>query len=82
MQMITHFMIMQLNYPVVSSLFFGIIFEFVNFDIIPTDPIYGYFFAFDSEPYSEQAKETGYESSLFIENSGSFLIFVFLIILT
>ncbi len=82
MQMITHFMIMQLNYPAVSTLFYGLIFEFVNFDIVPTDPIYGYVFAFKNEPYSEQAEETGYESGLFIVNSGSFLIYVCLIILT
>lgn len=57
-------------------------FEFVNFDILPTDLIYGAAFNYDSDPISERAEEIGYESGLFIENSGSFLIYVVLISLT
>ena len=51
--LITHFMIMQLNYAAAVSLFFGALLEFVTFDVVPTDDIYGAVFDFDSEPFSE-----------------------------
>ena len=79
LQLITHLMMMQLNYPASSALFFGQIFEYVTFDLVPTDEIYGEVFDFDSEPYSNEAEQTGYESRLFIENTGSCLIFVAII---
>ena len=80
MNIITHLHIMQLNYPASISIFFGTIFGFVTFDILPVDNIYGAIFDFDSEPYTETAAETGYESLYMIENTGCLLIFLFLIL--
>ena len=37
---ITHFNMMQLSYPKVSTAFFAGIFTFVNFDILPADKVY------------------------------------------
>ena len=53
LQLITHLMMMQLNYPASSGLFFEQIFTYVTFDFIPTDEIYGEMFAFESNSYSE-----------------------------
>ena len=80
--MITHFMIMQLNYPPTAVLFFGLIFEFVTFDIVPTEFLYEIMFGFNSDSISEQAENIGYESQYFIENSGSFFIYLILIAIT
>ena len=84
--MITHLMMMQLNYPVTAALFFGSIFEYVTFDILPTDDIYGKVFELveeseEFEPYSEQADATGYGSRYAIINTGSCFIFVNIMIL-
>ena len=86
LQMITHLMMMQLNYPVTAALFFGSIFEYVTFDILPTDDIYGKVFELveeseEFEPYSEQADATGYGSRYAIINTGSCFIFVNIMIL-
>lgn len=47
--------------------------------MVPTDEIYSSIFHFDSEPYSQEADDIGYSSSLFIENTGTLLIYCFLI---
>ena len=78
---ITHYMIMQLNYAAAVSIFYSTLFEFVTFDIVPTDEIYAEIFDFDSEPYSEEADNIGYGSRLFIENTGSLFIYAILIAL-
>jgi len=48
--------------------------------MIPTEEIYEYFFGWTNVPYSEAADNIGYGSRVFIENTGSMLIY-FLIIL-
>ena len=68
-------MIMQLNYAAAVAIFFSSVFEFVTFDIVPTDDIYGEIFNFESDPYSEEADSIGYGSRLVIENTGSLLIY-------
>lgn len=76
---ITHLMIMQLNYAASASYFFSFLFEFVTYAIIPTDDIYGSIFGFESDPLSEQADNIGYGSRFVIENTGSLLIYLFVI---
>ena len=66
---------MQLNYAATVAIFFSSVFEFVTFDIVPTDEIYGEIFDFESDPYSEEADRIGYGSRLVIENTGSLLIY-------
>ena len=78
---ITHFMIMQLNYAAAVSVFYGSLFEFITFDIVPTDDIYGEIFDFDSDPYSEEADNIGYGSRLFTENTGSLLVYIVIVAL-
>ena len=38
--MITHMMLMQLRYPVVATIFYSKIFEFVTFDLFHTAELY------------------------------------------
>lgn len=76
LSLITHLMMMQLNYPGNCVVFYGVVFNFVTFDVIPTDGIYGPIFNFDDEPFSEQAAVIGYESLHVITNSGSIPIFM------
>ena len=76
---ITHLMMMDLNYPVSSQMFFETVFTFVTFDIIPwTEEIYNYIFGWINIPYSPQMEEVGYPSQRIIENSGSITIFIVL----
>ena len=46
-------MMMQLIYSAGVSYFYSLLFEFVTYDIIPTDDIYEEIFEFDSDPYSD-----------------------------
>ena len=78
---ITHFMIMQLNYAAAVSVFYSSLFEFITFDVVPTDEIYGNIFEFESDPYSDEADDIGYGSRIFIENTGSLLVYLIVIAL-
>ena len=80
MQPIVHLMMMQLNYPASTALFYGAIFEYVTFDLLPIEDIYIAIFAFDSEPYSEEADAVGYSSRYWIENTGCLTLYFVLII--
>ena len=71
-------MMMQLNYPVSSVLFYSIMIEFVTFDIIPTDNFYEKLFGFENYPLSQQTDEIGYSSRYLIFNAGSIPIFMLL----
>ena len=75
-------MMMQLNYPSAVTLFYAGIFEFVTFDTVPSDEIYGEVFDFgdDDSPFSEQCDAVGYGSRQTIINSGSITIFFVLMI--
>ena len=42
--MIVHFMILQLNYAAICSFYFGLLIEFVTFDIFPMEEIHAFFF--------------------------------------
>ena len=82
--MITHFMMMQLLVPQNAAIFYGGLFEFVTFDIIPTDDIYDKLFdeGWRTEPYSPEADGIGYGTRLLFSNLGSvFWIIIFLAIL-
>ena len=64
-------------YPAAALIFYAGIFEFVTFDIIPTDRLYDKLFAFENDvPFSDRAKDIGYESRYAIPNSGSMPIFI------
>ena len=76
--LITHFMMIQLSYPVSSVLFYSIMIEFVTFDLIPTDNFYNKLFGFENEALSQQADEIGYSSRYVIFNAGSIPIFMLL----
>ena len=78
--LITHLMMMQLNYPAESNLFFSTIFEYVTFDLLPVEDIYGEVFIWENVPYSDQAEAIGYESRYAIDNTGSLLIYILLIV--
>lgn len=77
--MITHLQMMQLNVPPSAIIFFSALFEFVTFDIVPTEDIYAKTFAWDNIPYSESADNIGYASRQIIENTGSVPIFLLII---
>ena len=76
LSLITHLMMMQLNYPANCVIFYGVVFNFVTFDVLPTEGLYGEIFGFVNIAYSEQAANIGYESHYAISNSGSIPIFM------
>ena len=63
LSIITHFMMMQLNYSASVSYFYSFLFEFVTYDVVPSDDIYDEVFKFDSPAFSVQAENIGYASS-------------------
>ena len=79
LQFITHLMMMQLNYAAGVSYFYSFLFEFVTYDVVPSDDVYAELFDFDSDPFSEQAANIGYSSRYTIENTGSLLISIFVL---
>ena len=79
LSMITHLQMMQLNVPPSAIIFFSALFEFVTFDIVPTEDIYEKTFAWENVPYSESADNIGYASRQIIENTGSVPIFLLII---
>jgi hypothetical protein len=78
---ITHAMMMQLMYPEVTLVFYSSVFDFVTFDMIPTEYIYPLILTLANVPYSEAAEKIGYESRYIIWNSGSITIYIFIYIL-
>ena len=77
---ITHFFIIDLNFPGVVNEFYSSIFEYASFDILPHSLIYGEVFVFDDKPYSDQASAIGYDSRYIIPNSGTITIFFFVLL--
>ena len=74
---------LALNYPASSITFFAIIFEYVTFDVIPTDNLYKQLFGFSlDDPYSAQADNVGYPTRIFIGNLGSIPIFMLINLLS
>ena len=72
-------MMMQLKFPASAMIFYAALFEFVTFDLIPTDELYQKIFDFENkEPYSDEADNIGYSSRYLIFNSGSLTLFIFL----
>ena len=80
LSMITHMQMMQLNVPPTAIIFFSALFNFVTFDLIPTEEIYNSVFAWENVPYSESAENIGYASRQIIENTGSVPIFLLIIL--
>ena len=77
LQMITHFMMMQIVLSETAVLFYAQIIEFAVFDIVPTQYIYPLLFFFKSDSaFSEEAEAIGYASRYFIINTGSVTIFI------
>ena len=73
---VTHLMMMQLNYPATIALFFSKVFEFVTFDIIPTELFLPYIFDLPEGAYSDEADSIGYYSRYIVLNAGSITIFL------
>ena len=71
-------MMMQLIYSAGVSYFYSLLFEFVTYDIIPTDEIYEVMFEIDSDPYSDQADLIGYGYRYALLNTGSLLFYIIL----
>ena len=77
LQLIVHFMMMQIILSELCMIFFRAIIQYVIFDIIPTDYFYPLIFFFQNDSaYSEQAETLGYVSRYLIINTGSITIFI------
>ena len=53
--LVTNLMMMNLKYPATISLLFSKVFEFVTFDIIPTELFYPYIFDLPEGAFSDEA---------------------------
>ena len=56
--------------------FLDVFLEFVKFDVLPSDLIWGFFFTLPDATGAERVARVGYESSYFFPNTGSMPIFV------
>lgn len=74
--LVTHFMLMKLMFPPITVVFFSGLFEYVTFDLIPTEDLYAYLFGWTNVAYSEEAESIGYPSRFFIENAGSIPLYI------
>ena len=69
-------MMADVDTPENAVLFYSNIFEWITFDLLPTDLIYGLVLDFlNDTPYSDKADEVGYGSRFIIPNSGSLPIY-------
>ena len=53
LSIIAHLIMMSLSYPLVVNNFYGPVLEFANFDLIDTEDLYEFLFAFEDDPYSD-----------------------------
>ena len=73
----THVMMAELDTPENAVLFYASIFDWITFDLFPTDYLYGLILNFvNDSPYSDKADDVGYGSRFLILNSGSISIFI------
>jgi hypothetical protein len=70
--------LINLNYSPNLLQFFGLLFPYITFDVLPSDDIFEWMFtlsALDDKPITDMFDEVGYGSQLLYENLGSLLIF-------
>ena len=76
-------MIMQLKYPRETAVFYKHIFEFITFDLIPTEDLYDAIFEFlNDSPFSNESDAIGYGSRYLVLNSGSVTVMLAMIGIT
>lgn len=78
---VTHFVLLDLEYPVNIQEFFGLIFPMITFDVFPTDDLYQAQFQvndMEDDALTEQFDLVGYGTMICFSNLGSLLIFMFL----
>ena len=80
--MMTHIMLINVEYPLNAQLFTGSIFPLIAFDMVPTDDLYVNLFPalddVEDDPISDAFEEIGYEAKLSINNLGSLFLFMLL----
>ena len=53
MSLVTHMMMMQLNFSAVTNTFFSKLFEYVTYDIVPTEQIYSTLFNWENNAFTD-----------------------------
>ena len=74
--LITHLLILPLQFSGSLDDFLDVFLEFVKFDMLPSDDIWAMILTFDEETGELRVARFGYESKYFLPNSGSMVIFV------
>ena len=68
---------MNITFPSNAGIFYTLINDVANFDIIPTDTIKEMLFNFTDAPENdENFKQMGYESKNIIDNLGSMIVYL------
>ena len=81
LKLITHMILIPLNYPANLQDFFSQIFPLITFDLIPTEEIYELIFrslSFDDSKLHYNFDVVGYKNKLVINNMGSLFIYILL----
>jgi len=82
MQLIVHMPLLNINFPTNAVTFYNFIIDVSSFDIIPTDWIRSKLFNFTETENDSQFSSMGYQSPNIVENLGSMLVYLLLIVLT
>ena len=84
--MTVHMFMLQLDYPEPTMEFFGGLFPFITFDMVPTDDLYEEMFNFNeheedinSNLISDQFEILGYEYVNMIGNMGSMYLYLLIL---
>jgi hypothetical protein len=82
MQDLVYFPLSTVPFPATTMLLYQQVIEIVVFDILPTDDWYPVWFNLPTtEPFSPEFERFKYESTTFMETSGSLWLFLVLLIL-
>ena len=82
LSVVTHYNMMMITFPASCIQFFAVIYEYVTYDVIPTDNLYEDRMGLPYKPFSANADKVGYPSTSMIPNLGSVPIFIIITILS
>ena len=78
MQLLLILPLINVNFPVNAATFYGFLVDIANFNILPIDKINQAIYKFSDKDINipSNFEELGYETTAFIENIGSILMYI------
>jgi hypothetical protein len=78
MQLLLIMPLINVNFPVNAATFYGYLIDIANFDILPVETVNHAIYKFSDNEVEMPSnfEELGYETTIFINNIGSMLLFI------